>query len=110
MWAAGDGMVELYQCLPGVFKNREVDFSLVVVPVKVNAEVSLVCPIMGDGVMLSEDSHKVLSMRCSHIFDAEIVHAKREADWACGVRPENRGKFALLIPFFVQSLFILLLC
>ena len=51
--------------------------------------------------MLFRDRHEVLHMFCTHTFDAKIVHAKREADWTCGVRPETEGKFALLIPLFV---------
>ena len=93
-------MVELYMCLPDAFQHGKVDFPLVVVPVEVDAKVSLACQIMGDGVMLFEDSHEVLRMLFAHIFDSETVHAKRESDWAYGVRPETRVKFALLITLF----------
>ena len=44
-------------------------------------------------------------MRFAHIFDAKIVHAKREAVRAYSVRPETGGKFALLMLLFVQYLF-----
>ena len=94
-------MVESYQCLLDVFHHGEVDFLLVVVPVEVDAKVLLACTIMGDGVMMFEDSHEVLRMLFAHTFDAKIAHVKREADWACGVRPETGGKFALLITLFV---------
>ena len=57
LWAVGDGMVESYQCLLDVFQHGEVEFPLVIVPVKVNAEVSLAVTIMGYGVMLFEESH-----------------------------------------------------
>ena len=80
-------MVESYQCLLDVFQYGEVDFPLVVVSVEVDAKVSLACTIMRDGAMLFKDSREVLHMLFAHIFDAGIVHAKREADWACGVRP-----------------------
>ena len=80
LWASGDGMVESYQCLLEVFHHGEVDFLLVVVPVEVDAKVLLACTIMGDGVMMFEDSHEVLRMLFSHILDDEIVHAKCEAD------------------------------
>ena len=39
MWAAGDGMVELYQCILDVFQHLEVYFPLIGVPVEVNVEV-----------------------------------------------------------------------
>ena len=36
------------------------DLTELIIPVKVNAEVALSFPIMGDGVMLLEDDHEVL--------------------------------------------------
>ena len=87
LWAAGDGMIESYQCLLDVFQHGELDSLLAVVPVEVNSEVSLVGSIMVDGVVLLKDSHEVLPMCFAHIFDAKISDAKREAYWACGVHP-----------------------
>ena len=94
-------MVELHQCLLDIFQHGDVDFPLVVVPVKVNAEVLFAGPSMGYGVIIFKDSNEVLRMSFTHIFDAIIVHVKREADWACGVCPETWGKFVLLTPLFV---------
>ena len=39
LWAAGEDMVELYQCILDVFQHLEVYFPLIGVPVEVNVEV-----------------------------------------------------------------------
>ena len=49
-------------------------------PVKFNAEVVISFPIVGDGVMLLEDSHEVLRMLFAYIFCSKVVNTKREAD------------------------------
>ena len=53
-------MVESDECLFYVEEHGEVDLTELIIPVKVNAEVAISFPIMGDGVMLLEDDHEVL--------------------------------------------------
>ena len=81
------------------------DLAALIIPVKVNAEVALSFPIMGNGVMLLEDGHEVLHMLFAKIFYSKVVNAKREADWESGVCPETGGKCTLPASFRVYPLF-----
>ena len=45
-----------------------------IVPVQVDAKVLFAFPIMGDCVVLSEDSHEVLHMFFALIFYAKVVN------------------------------------
>ena len=46
-----------------------------IVPIQVDAEVLFAFPIMGDCVVLFEDSHEVLRMFLALVFYAEIINA-----------------------------------
>ena len=92
-------MVESDECLFYVEKHGEVDLAAIVIPVKVNAEVAISLPIMGDGVMLLEDGHEVLRMLFVNVFYSNIVNANHKADWASGVCPETGGKCTLSASF-----------
>ena len=72
---------------------------VLIIPVGVNAEMELSFPMMGDGVMLIEDGHKVLRMLFSSIVYSKSVNSKHEADWASGMCPETGGK-SVFSPFF----------
>ena len=45
-------MVESDECVFDLEDHGEVDLMALIIPVEVNAEVALSCPIMGGGVML----------------------------------------------------------
>ena len=75
------------------------DLAALIIPVKVNSEVALSLPIIGDGVMLLGDGHEVLGMLFTNIFYSKAVNGKREADWASGVCPETGGKCTLPVSF-----------
>ena len=85
-------MVDSDECIFEVEKHGEVDLAALIIQVEVNAEVALSSPIMGDGVMIIEEGHKVLRMLFAYIFDSKVVNAKGEADWASGVCPETGGE------------------
>ena len=94
-------MVESDECLFDVWEYGEVDLVEIIFPVKVNAEKALTCPTMGDSVMILEDSHEVLHMLFTYIFDSKVVDAKLEADQESGVCPETGVKCTLPLSFRV---------
>ena len=89
---ARHSMVESGECLFDVDYQGEVDLGAIVIPVEVNTEVALSCPIMGDVVMLLKDVHEVLRMLFAYIFDSKVVNAEREVDWVSGVCTETGVK------------------
>ena len=48
---------------------------MLIVPIQVNAEVSIFFPIMAYLVVIFEDSHEMLRMFLAHIFYAKIVNS-----------------------------------
>ncbi len=56
------------------------DFSLLIVPINVHAEVFLAIPILRALVVHVENVEQVLCMFLANIFHAKIVDAEREGD------------------------------
>ena len=77
------------------------DLAALIIPVEVNAKVALSRPIMGDGIMIFEDSHEVLHMLFAYIFDSKVFNTKHEAHCASGVCPEPGDKRTLTVSFRV---------
>ena len=81
------------------------DFSVVVVPIQVDANVSVPCPIGAEGVMRFDNRFEVQSMLLSYILYPEIVNYEGEADWSPLVFPEAWNNFTLVVAVFVEPFF-----
>ena len=81
------------------------DFTLRIVPIKVDTKVEFVSPVTGDFVVRLEGGHEMVGVCFADVFYAEIVDTEGENNRAPLVCTETRGAFALVITLFVEALF-----
>ena len=75
LWAPDSVVVESDEGFFYVEEHVYLYLVTCIVPVQVNAELSFALPIMGDFLVLFEDSHEVLSMFIARIFYAKLFNA-----------------------------------
>jgi hypothetical protein len=73
-------MLELYLCFGDIFQHQHMDFSLLIVPINVNAKVFLAIPILRALVVHVENLEQVLGVFSANVFHTEIVDADHEED------------------------------
>ena len=76
--------------------------AVVVVPIKIHPQVPFDTPIMGDFVVIYEDSHEVLRILFEEIFHTKLINAEREVYQAPVMRPKSWVNFTLLIALLIQ--------
>ena len=89
LWMFWYGMVEAEECLFGVAGHGEVDLSLCVVQIKVNAQVMFAVLIMRDGVKFTQDAYELFGVLFADKCNAGLINAESEGDVAIFLRPES---------------------
>lgn len=72
----GLGMIELFQSSVFVTWNAEVDFTICVVPLEVDANVPAAIPFAFDGVILFKDALEMFGVLFSNVFYSKIINYK----------------------------------
>ena len=78
---------------------------IVVIPIEGNPNILAARPILGDFVMLFENTNQMHRMLFSNVFHSKIIDDKCERDRTSLVSPQARDRFALRVSMFVQPLF-----
>ena len=97
MWTC---VVETLEGISYVGKHGEVYLAIRVVPVNVHSKVSWSSPVIWNGVVLSENGHKVVAILLAYVLDSEIIHTEGKRDGMPGVGPEACDKTDLTVPPF----------
>ena len=76
-----------------------------VVPIECDANVSLVVPFAGEGLVFLQRSFEMKGVFFTNVLDFEIINYKSKPHLAPFVRPQSRDELALIVAMLVQSCF-----
>ena len=82
LWLIRCGVLELLECSVFVAQHGKVNFVVVVVPIKVDANVPVSYPIVAERVVGFEHSLEMHGMFTSDILDPKIIHNEGEPYWS----------------------------
>ena len=96
-------MAKLYEGILKVAWHGQMDFALLIVPVKCEAQVTCAFPVSVDFVVLLEDIHEMLNVVLVDVLHAKVTNSKGEADWAPVVAQVSRCDLALAAICLVKA-------
>ena len=97
-------MSEYGESFLNITRHKKMNLVSDVIPTKVNANVSLTCPVSSDFVVLFENVVEVFGMFTAHVFYAKVVNSEDKLERSF-MAPKSRNKFALVVSMFVQAFF-----
>ncbi len=80
-------MLESDECLRYIIEHGDMGVFNDVVPVDIHSEIACAIPVLGAFVVFIQDAGEVLNVFTADVFDAEVVNAECEGDWAEIVSP-----------------------
>ncbi len=75
-------MLESDECLRYIIKHGDMDVFVDVVPVDIHSKIVCAVPVLGAFVVFIQDAGEVLNVFTANTFDAKVVNAECEGDWA----------------------------
>ncbi len=75
-------MLESDECLRYIIKHGDMDAFVDVVPVNIHSKIVCGISVLGAFIMFIQDAGEVLNVFTANVFDAEVVNAECEGDWA----------------------------
>jgi hypothetical protein len=97
LWSGQGGMPVFLQLFDDVTQHGNVESARIVIPLDADAAVEIAVPILCEFIFFLYAPDKVVNVFLMRIFYPEIVHNKREGDWAHHVHPEAGSVRALII-------------
>ena len=73
-------VVELLQRPPNISRHGKVDLSSLIIPIERDSDILVALPVGRDLILflVCEDTHEMMDMLFSHVFDAEVIDYQRE--------------------------------
>ena len=68
-------MMETLEGIDDIGKHEEVHCVVAVVPIQIQSQVVFSLPVAGDGVVLREDDHDMVSILFANVSHFKIIHA-----------------------------------
>ena len=84
------GVVEAFESGCDICEHGHVSFAVFVVPVYIESKITFAVPVVGDFIVLLDNSYEVVIMLFADVLDTKVVNTDREADRAPFVRPKTR--------------------
>ncbi len=103
LWLGWRFMAKLYEGILEVAWHEQMDFALLVVPVKCEAQVTCAFSVGVDFVVLLEDVHEMLFVVLVGVLHAKVINNEGEADWVPVVVPVSRCDLALAVACLVKA-------
>ena len=101
----GEGVVKFYAEICNVIFHRETADAVGVIPLEVVVGVQVSFTILGDFVVLFEDSHEMESMALPHIFNTKVINKQARQNRAPLVAPQARSCGALVAAMLLETFF-----
>ncbi len=79
--------MEADECLEYIIKHGNMDIFVDVVPVDSHSKIACSAPVLGAFVVFFWNAREVLNVFTANVFDAKVVYAECEGNWAKNVSP-----------------------
>jgi hypothetical protein len=96
-------MAKSYEGILKVAWHGQMDFALLIVPVKCEAQVTCALPVGVDFVVLLKDVQEMLHIVLVGVLHAKVINNEGEADWVPVVAPVSRCDLALAVACLVKA-------
>ncbi len=83
----GWSMLESDECLRYIMEHGDREIFVDVVPVDIHSKIVCAVPVLAVFVVFFQDAGEVLNVFTAKVFDAEVVNAECEGEWAEFVLP-----------------------